>query len=171
MANNIFLTGDINVGKSTLLNRIADNLSQLNIVGFQTSRYYKSKKLEGFYIENIENEYPETEKKFIGRCINNDHWIAIPEVFDNYGVKLLEKALWQKPDIFVMDELGFFENDAVKFQNMVFNILDADIPVLGVIKQKDTNFLNMIRNREDVKIFEITWENRESMFYIIMEEF
>ena len=60
-----------------------------------------------------------TEDSFIGRCINENHWVSIPATFDGYGVKLLTDCVKARPDLIVMDELGFFENNAVLFQEKV----------------------------------------------------
>ena len=69
-----------------------------------------------------------------------------------------------------MDELGFFENDAARFQEAVFRVLDADKPVLGVLKQKDTPFLRQVRHREDVIVYEIREDNRERLLPVILCE-
>lgn len=170
MDNNFFLTGDLHVGKSVLIRRIIDSLASLNTGGFQTSRYYNGKKLEGFYIEDIAKGHEGPKEQFIGRCINENHWVSIPSTFDDYGVKILEECLKNSTNLIVMDELGFFENDAIRFQNMVSMVLDSETPVLGVLKQAETPFLNMIQNRKDVNVFTITKDNRDEMFSVIMDK-
>ncbi|MDI9462543.1 MAG: nucleoside-triphosphatase [Bacillota bacterium] len=170
MGNNIFLTGDLHVGKTTLINQLISKLPVHEIRGFRTSRYYQDKKLAGFYIEDICSPPVVKEYKFIGRCVNNNHWVSIPATFDDYGVKILEGCLRDNPKLIVMDELGFFEDDATLFQEKVLQILDSYIPVLGVLKRKETDFLNLIRSRKDVLLFEITPENRNIMSGVIFDE-
>ncbi len=170
MSNNLFLAGDLHVGKSTLIDKVIDNLTFFHISGFRTSRYFKNKRLEGFYIEDIRQGSKEQKNIFIGRCINENHWVSIPSTFDDYGVKILEDCLKGNPDLIVMDELGFFESNAIRFQDMVLNILDSDTPVLGVLKLKETPFLNTIRNKKDVRVFAITQENRDAMFSVIIDK-
>lgn len=44
-----------------------------------------------------------------------------------------------------MDELGFLENDAHRFQAAVLAALDGSTPVLAAVKPKDTDFLRRVR--------------------------
>jgi|GEM_PF-4013534 nucleoside-triphosphatase len=50
---NIFLTGEINIGKTTVINSIIQklNLDKRQITGFYTLPYLSGKKPKGFYIE------------------------------------------------------------------------------------------------------------------------
>lgn len=93
--------------------------------------------------------------RYMDRC-NVDSY---PQVFDSLGCRLLENA--EQADIIVMDELGFLESDARIFQNRILKILDGDIPVIGVIKPKRSEFLDRVRAHPKVKLVEITPENRE----------
>ncbi|NLM51887.1 MAG: methyltransferase domain-containing protein [Firmicutes bacterium] len=170
MHNNIFVTGDLHVGKSTLIQRVLSNLPLIKILGFKTSRFFQNKKLAGFYLEDFSRLCQDTPKAFIGRCVNDNYWVSIPETFDILGVEILQNCLKGKPDLIVMDELGFFENDAKLFQKHVFAVLASPIPVLGVLKKKRTPFLDQIRKRSDVKVFEVTRENRDRMYEQIYEE-
>lgn len=171
MGNNYFLTGDLHTGKSTLINRIIYNLSSsCNIKGFRTSRYYEGKKLAGFYMQDIKDEYKGPRDSFIGRCINESHWVSIPATFDGYGVKLLADCVKARPDLIVMDELGFFESNADLFQKKVLEILDSDTPVIGVLKKKETPFLNSIRSRNDASIFVVTKENRNEIYPAVLDK-
>ena len=54
MANNIFLTGDIQVGKSTIISRLLKS-NDIHYAGFNTLRYYEHAHLAGFYMESIGN--------------------------------------------------------------------------------------------------------------------
>lgn len=73
------------------------------------------------------------------------------EVFDNLGVELLR----QPAELIVMDELGRFELEAQKFQNEVFSLLASEKIVIGVIKAEENPFLDKIRQRNDLKIYQL----------------
>ncbi|MDR1572566.1 MAG: nucleoside-triphosphatase [Clostridiales Family XIII bacterium] len=83
---------------------------------------------------------------------------AFPEVFDREGAAMLRVPAGGR--LTVMDELGFMEADALRFQEAVFAALDGEIPVLGAIKpaggRTDAPFLREIRARGDVRIFEVS---------------
>lgn len=163
---NIFLTGNINVGKSTILKKIIKEL-KIKTSGFLTLPYIKQGELLGFYIKSLidESEMLDYNKiYFIGRKSLNDRWEAYPEIFDSIGVRILKDSLKSKKDVIIMDELGFFETNALKFQEYVFRCLDSHKIVFGVVKPAKTVFLNNIRYRDDVLILEINKENRDNQY-------
>lgn len=171
MINNIFLTGDLQVGKSTIINQAVDSL-QINIGGFTTCRYYEQDQLIGFYMASLNSNSKNKEQPFVGYC-NNQSRTAVPDTFDHFGVSILEECLEQKPDLIIMDELGFFETEAYKFQKTVKKCLSSEIPVLGVLKKADTVFLNSIKERKDLILLTTTPDNREDIahkVHLLLEE-
>ncbi|ATW24916.1 hypothetical protein DCMF_09155 [Candidatus Formimonas warabiya] len=164
--NNIFLTGKIQMGKSTLINRILAGFPG-KVAGFRTLPYVENGQINGFYIESISEKPRPKELAFIARCRDNDHWEAFPLIFEQLGTSILKNSLAQEPDLIILDELGFFERNAMQFHIQVFEVLNSPIPVLGVLKQYDDKFLNAIRRREDVELITITERNREEMFQIL----
>lgn len=93
-------------------------------------------------------------------CRADGSWEAYPQVFDAEGVRLLTFA--RKPRLIVMDELGFMEKDAARFQQRVMEILGGPCPVLGVTKPcATTPFLRAVRAHPRVTAMEITPQNRE----------
>ncbi len=145
---NIFLTGRIQVGKSTLINKILAKFWGA-FSGFRTLPYYDEyNQLNGFYLETLPQSLMLKELPFIGRRFEDNRWVGFPSVFEKLGTAILNECLIMKPDLFVMDELGFFESDALQFQGKVLEVLDSPIPVLGVLKQADVPFLNNIRKRD-----------------------
>lgn len=60
-----------------------------------------------------------------------------------------------------MDELGPHEAEAVRFRQMVFEVLDGPVPVLGVLQEANSPFLQEIARRPDVTVIRITKENRD----------
>ena len=66
--------------------------------------------------------------------------------------------------LLVMDELGFLENDAHRFQAAVLAALDGSTPVLAAVKPKDTDFLRRVRQHPHGEVFNITPESREALY-------
>ncbi|MGH4124534.1 MAG: nucleoside-triphosphatase [Clostridium sp.] len=166
---NIFLTGDVHVGKSTaiisFLNKYISNSS--SIAGFKTKAFYENGYLKGYYIENqIQPRISNISENMVG--INTDFGkgkccYGIPEVFEKKGVEILCQSLKIPKSIILMDELGFFEKDAMEFKAQVHRTLDSKHRVLGVLKEKTNEFLNSIAARADVKVIKVTLENRDSI--------
>lgn len=163
---NIFLTGDVGIGKSTILNNILDEFfSERKVGGFKTLPLIKEDGFYGYYMTTtMFGESRSNGNDLVG--INNSvegkkKCIGVMETFETIGVEIMEKSLEGNLDIIFMDELGFFESDAEKFQNIIHKALDSKIDVLGVLKKRDTTFLNSIRDRDDTHIFEVKVENRD----------
>lgn len=178
MPNNIVITGDKYVGKSTVVREVINKLN-LKPGGFVVGRngdfdqwlsFYLADPLE--YYENQVKNAPDFEEKwqiFAKRDSLDTEWNIRPEVFDNLGVKLLEEGQRTK-DIVVMDELGRFELNAKEFQQKVFEILDKQKPVLAVLKDEDNKFLDQVRSRDDVSIYRIKKDNHDTIYNKIDEE-
>ena len=63
-----------------------------------------------------------------------------------------------------LDELGFLENDAHRFQAAVLAALDGSTPVLAAVKPKDTDFLRRVRQHPHGEVFSIKPESREALY-------
>ncbi|MDR0520188.1 MAG: nucleoside-triphosphatase [Clostridiales Family XIII bacterium] len=185
----LFLTGDIQVGKSTIIGKVVARLG-LAPAGFRTVWDAPDQKgLERLYIlpfggagdspcQASAHGGREREDGRDGMCDLARHGVKpaavrrsggrmleiYPEVFDDTGVRILaDEAAARRARIVVMDELGFIESGASAFQSAVLERLDGDIPVLGVIKPRRTTFLDEVRARGSVRIMEVTPKNRDAL--------
>lgn len=102
---------------------------------------------------------------FAKRLNAEEKFDVYPEVFDNYGVELLNSS----KDIILIDELGRFELDADKFKEKIFALLESDKLLIGVIKAESNTFLDKIRAREDIKILKITTVNRNKVYNNLLD--
>ncbi|MDY6894035.1 MAG: nucleoside-triphosphatase [Thermotogota bacterium] len=164
---NIFLTGTVGVGKSTIIGKVIKQLS-LKTSGFSVAREGKKNNWNSFYLVDAsslnKDEQPRKSEynRFAFRKDYSKNWEINIQVFDEIGVQLLTNI--DDADVVIMDELGRFELTAYKFQKKVEKVLSSDKPVLGVIKDESNSFLDRIRNRKDVQIFRVTLENREEVY-------
>lgn len=161
---NLFLTGDIRVGKSTIINRALEEL-RLNPSGFRTCRYFLEGQLSGFIMEDLTGTVPADKKPlYIAMPGSQGTWEAKVDTFETFGVRILQASLASPKDLILMDELGHLEAGALRFQEQVFQCLSAPVPVLGVIKSRSTSFLDKLRRRDDVTIITVTKENRNKEY-------
>jgi nucleoside-triphosphatase len=185
----LFLTGDLQVGKSTIIGKVVarlglapagfrtvwdapdqDGLERLYILPFggagdspcQAAAHGESEREGGKESAGglaSQGVKPAAVRRF-GGCMLEIY----PEVFDDMGVRILaDEAAARSARIVVMDELGFIESGASAFQSAVLERLDGDIPVLGVIKPRRTTFLDEVRSRGSVRVMEVTPENRDAL--------
>ncbi|MGS0745287.1 nucleoside-triphosphatase [Syntrophomonas erecta subsp. sporosyntropha] len=158
---NIFLTGKIQVGKSTIINRSLSNFKG-SIAGFKTIPRLRVDNKRSFILQSLTaDDY--TDIPWICRYNNEDRLTGITETFETYGVSVLQKCLGSQPDLIIMDELGVFEAQAYRFQCMVFELLTSPLPVIGVLKAKENSFLDSIKSRNDVQVLQVTVANRSEL--------
>lgn len=63
-----------------------------------------------------------------------------------------------------MDELGFLESNAPKFCHKVLEVLDGPYTVLGAVKPRNTAFLERVRCHKKVMLYQITENNRNTLY-------
>lgn len=160
---NLFLTGEIKTGKSTILNRVLQEF-EIDAAGFKTPPYLEENRLQGFYLKSLLPKVKPVDTSLIGKKQSDDSWTAVPTTFNTLGVNILEDSLKSEKSVIIMDELGFFETQAVEFQESVFKCLRSAKPVLGVIKPLSSNFLNQVRSETEVEVLEVTVANREEQY-------
>jgi nucleoside-triphosphatase len=173
MPDNIFLTGSPQVGKTTIIKRVITEAG-IDAGGFMVRREGQEYRWKSFYLQDaavyFENrEVDSSTVVFAYRDKLESPWEINIKAFNDFGVKLLNKAVLEK-EIVIMDELGRFELEAEEFCKKVEDILGDSIPVFGVIKDEQNSFLDNIRERSDVKIYRVDLKNRDYIFNIVLQE-
>ncbi len=155
---NLFLTGNVGVGKSTAIRSFLQK-ANFSYGGFET-------KLEAdrVIIRDLTSDKTEVVARREG-----SNWKVRREGFEGLGKSAIEHALLTK-DIVVMDELGRFELGCKGFQKAVFLAISSDTNVLGVLKAESNPFLDRIRGLKEVIVIEVTEENRKFIPNLIEEK-
>jgi len=164
VARHIFLTGDIQVGKSTLIHRVLALHPGLRLGGFYTLSAYPGADSSLRHVYMVPAARPHTPcdaSNTVALCHPGRPLRRFADVFDRLGPMYLAQP--DSPDLVLMDELGTLEGEALRFQSAVLRRLDGRVPVLGVIKPKPSPFLDAIRGRPNVHIIEVTADNRDSL--------
>lgn len=152
----VLLQGRPRSGKSSFLRNC---LQGLPLRGFAMQRLIRDGETWAFRLLDL------AEEPYVTHLETTDHWqdIAIARLapgkwqgitatFEGKGCRALEKCLGFT-GASVLDELGIFEGDAHKFQQALFNLLDSPQPVLGVLKDKSSPFLDGVRTHPRVQVF------------------
>jgi nucleoside-triphosphatase len=150
---NVFLTGAIKCGKSTLVNKILEKLN-LSYSGYRTLPYFINGLHQGFYIEGyIENE---NICKPISVKIEGYKMIPILEAFEIIGVDIVKRSIDSlNSKIILIDEIGFLEKEAYKFKEEIKKCLDSQKFVIGVLRKMEDEFFDYIKDREDTLVIDI----------------
>lgn len=170
----VFLTGEIQSGKSTIINRIIEK-EPYQVMGFCTR---KDKNGDVYmYAAGTDFEKARCEENKVGSPVSGV-MMGFADRFNELGKKYLT-MLDPAPGVtgnplIIMDEIGRLEKDADGFRDAVIRILDGEIPVLGVLRQGFPGWCGMVADRNDVRIIEVTGENRallpELIPYVLRDE-
>ncbi|MEM4409054.1 MAG: NTPase [Candidatus Caldarchaeum sp.] len=158
---NILITGMPGVGKTTLIRRLADELCNFHPLGFYTEEIREGGERKGFSLVS-----------FSGTCGVLSHVdIKSPHKVGKYGVDVdgfdnfLDSIPFFVGDkrLIVIDEIGKMESLSLKFTGLIKQILDSDNVVVATIASRGRGLIGEVKERGDVKIFEVTYANRDAL--------
>ena len=162
MSKHIFLTGDVQSGKSTVMEKVLSGLN-VTVGGFRSGSGPNRHELDRWlYLWDASGEPVYDEAHQVAR-ITPEERQSFPERFDALGCDALRRAKDSSVDLILMDECGFLERDAAQFQTEVLRTLDGDIPVFGVVRLRSSGWTDSIRNHPKVTLITVTEENRDEL--------
>ena len=166
---NFLITGLPGVGKTTLVRNLTVALKTLHPVGFYTSEIREGGVRKGFELVTFNG----------GRRLFSHVDIKSPFRVGKYGVNIaafedcLDLIDYLNPaaKVIVVDEIGKMECLSEKFKNLIQEILDSDRFVIATIAAKGSGIIADIKRRQDIRLFEITPQNRDSLVPLILTLF
>ena len=159
----IFLTGPIQIGKSTIIHKAISDMASEKLGGFRSITM--KTKLPGaigeVYLLPPAGYATYTRDNLIGVRWGQGRFSAFPQVFEDYGLQLLSANASHR--LIIMDELGVMEQNAPIFRSRILEILNGPVPVLGVVKPKPGLLLDAVRAHPQVHVFEVSENNRDTL--------
>lgn len=159
----IFLTGNIQVGKSTLIKGVLSDLrggqdSKIEYDGFITYFDQRWNEERNLCIKRFTSDKNvETEEKTVLHFEGRPMFDTM--AYETSGVEILESL--DRTKLLIFDECGRFEKDSPHYLEKIKEILNEDTHVIGVLrKDPPVEWIQEIMVRDDVYIFDITEENR-----------
>lgn len=158
---NILVTGPPGVGKTTLIMNVARRLSDLQPAGFYTREIREGGTRKGFelmsfsgrrgILAHVENKGPLRVSKY-GVDLNG---------FDAFLRSLaISDPL---PRLIIIDEIGKMECLSSPFRTLIERILDADTVLVATIAMKGGGLIEKIKKRNDIVLYHVTTENRDTL--------
>ena len=151
-----------------MIKNIVEALKDLRPVGFYTAEIREGGIRKGFELISLDGRK--------GLLSHTD--IQSPHRVGKYKVEVegFEAFLWSIPllnpsiHLIVIDEIGKMECYSDQFKNLLKEILDSEKWVIATIALKGSGIIEEIKRRKDVKLFEITQRNRNSLLPDILSE-
>ena len=166
----LFLTGDKQVGKSTLLRRLIE-AKHLHCSGFETRAFYLDNERRGFTLHGRVDMPPYENDCICCARVAEKRSVPVLPVFEENGAAILQKSQSSPAPFILMDELGRLEKQAGAFIEQIFACLDSDKRVLGVLQKCSSDHVEAISKREDVTVLTVTFENREELLAQLIEAY
>ncbi|MCX7766043.1 MAG: NTPase [Candidatus Sumerlaeia bacterium] len=167
LTKNLFITGLPGVGKSTLIVRIIEWLQEAkktNFVGFYTRELRVNQQRTGFEIITTTGQREILAHiKFYSPFKVSKYSVNI-EGFERVVLPLFELKPKSSKTLFIIDEIGKMECYSRKFVAVVQQILNSTNPVLSTIAFKGGDFINAVKQRQDVNLLVLTPDNRQEVF-------
>jgi nucleoside-triphosphatase len=163
------ITGNPGVGKTTFMLHLNEHLKEYYLInGFYTKEIRHSGQRFGFNIttfQGIEKVLASVDMKSqyrVGR-----YGVSVSNVDDiiNYMRDLVDP-----PEIWLIDEIGKMESFSIVFRSFIKKILEEEIPVIATIAKSAGGWISQIRQRDDITLLELTYQNREQFFYNFIQK-
>ena len=161
----LFLTGEIQVGKSTIVSSVVSRLG-VPVSGFRTVSVFRDGGESDVFLIPASGSLSDCcSASLFARRVPGRRPEVREEVFVSCGVPLLSQC---SGGLVLMDELGWMESSSrlfqeAVFQEAVFSVLDGPIPVLGVVRDQRLPFLDAVRDHPQVEVVVVTRENRDAL--------
>ncbi|XP_008499334.1 cancer-related nucleoside-triphosphatase [Calypte anna] len=181
MSKHVFLTGPPGVGKTTLIQKVTQALkvSGVPIDGFYTEEVREGGRRTGFDVVTLSGKRGPLSRVSSDSSSRREHRVGQYVVdlasFEQLVLPMLRNVNHgsdAEKNICVIDEIGKMELFSQAFVQAVRQTLAASgTVVLGTIpvpKGKPLDLVEEIRSRKDVKVFNVSKENRNSILQDIL---
>ena len=158
----VFLAGEIQIGKSTVIQNTVQLLN-LKYGGFRT--YFGADRGDPnrrLYINRASRPMTFDDSRVVARFSPVSPPSVFSKRFDTLGAKYIAEA-GITARLIIMDELGNMENSALRFQSAVLDALDGEVPILGVVKLSAAGWVEDVRNHPKVALVTVDMHNRDEL--------
>ncbi|MCS7264764.1 MAG: NTPase [Armatimonadetes bacterium] len=160
---NLLITGKPGIGKTTVIKRILSLLPpNFKADGFFTEEVREGGERIGFQIVTLDGQRGWLARKGLMSRHQVGKYGVDEKAIERLILPTLKKAI-DGSDLIVIDEIAKMELCHPEFEKTVWQCLESQKPVLGVIQQSRLPFLDKVRLRDDVWLWEVTTENRKEL--------
>ncbi|HXX33806.1 MAG TPA: NTPase [Thermodesulfobacteriota bacterium] len=165
---NLLVTGLPGVGKTTLIKNLAEALKNFHPVGFYTEEIREGGERKGFALVSLEGKRGLLSHK----KIRSSHRVGAYKVDIKGFEDFLDSISFFNPlaRLVIIDEIGKMECLCDQFVKLLEEILDSEKWVIATIALKGSGLIEKIKKRQNIRLFEITRENKDALFSEILEE-
>ena len=164
MGRTLLLTGRPGVGKTTVVKKAAQALEP-DAGGFFTEEIRGAGgRRVGFRLVTLDGEeavMAHAELRVEGRPRVSRYGVDVAAI-DRVGVAALQRAV-ASDGIVVVDEIGKMELTSDAFKEAVLDAVAGEVRVLGTVMRGSHPWVEDLKAREDVTVWEVTRDNRDQL--------
>ncbi len=159
-AKNVLFTGPPRCGKSTLIERLVQQIGT-PATGFFTREIREGGRRVGFAIETLDGRQGILAHQSIKSRFRVGKYGVKLEDIDQIAVPAMVPS---EPDMLVViDEIAKMECFSMRFKKTLVSVLNADQRVLGSVALQGDRFIREIRARPDVLLVPVTRQNQDEL--------
>ena len=164
---NLLITGLPGVGKTTLIKKLSEALQSFHPVGFYTEEIREGGVRKGFELMSLEGKRGLLSHKKISSSYKVGQYKVDIKGFEDFlgSISFLDPFT----RLIIIDEIGKMECLSDLFKKLLKEILDSEKWVIATIALKGSGLIAEVKERKDVKLFEITRKNRDSLLKEILD--
>jgi nucleoside-triphosphatase len=165
---NILITGLPGVGKTTLIRKIFETLKNLHPAGFYTEEIREEDIRKGFELISLDGRRGLLAHTGIRSLCRVGKYKVDVKGFENF----FDSIPFFNPNthLIMIDEIGKMECLSDQFKKLLKELLDSEKRVIATIAFKGSGLIEEIKKRHDIKLFELTKSNRDTLLFDILKE-
>jgi nucleoside-triphosphatase THEP1 len=168
MITNIFITGEIGVGKWSVFNKSIQDFKKndVAIAGFLTRPIKSGDEKIGFELQSLKGARQIFAHKDFQSQVSFAKYKIDLSVFNGYGVESLNESL-QNSAAIVIDEIGIMERDAWDYREKLIECMDSEKLLFAVFQKRALWFSKLLECRNDTYVLSLTPGNRNNANILI----
>jgi nucleoside-triphosphatase len=164
MRRHFLITGSPGVGKTTLIVSVIARLPGTK-TGFFTREVREDGVRTGFMIETLDGvRAPLADVAPFGSPRVGKYRVLLESIRE-----VAVPAISGRADFIIIDEIGKMESTSESFVRAVHEVLAGSSVVIATIAGKGNRFIEGIKQRSDVLLFEVTRGNRDRLAEVILQ--
>jgi nucleoside-triphosphatase len=164
---NFLLTGRPGIGKTTVAEAVIREFEE-DAGGFVTGEIRESGTRKGFRITTVDGAMTTLAHVGFSSPLKVGKYGVDLETLRSIALPSVRTGIKQK-QVIVIDEIGRMELASKEFRTAVLEALNSNRVVVATIQRHAEPFTDLLKKRHDVKLIEVTVENRHQLPRMVAE--